>query len=393
MRITIAGGGPAGLYFALLMKKQDPGHEVRILERDGRHDTYGWGIVFSGQTLSFLQEADPESHRAITGRFELWDNVDVVHRGKKVSVRGNRFAGIARVAFLDILRGRCEELGVEVRYRTNVESVADLPAADLLVGADGARSLVRRAYADAFRPSLDVRKNRYIWLGTRRLFHGLTLTFRESVAGLFAAHSYKFGPDTSTFIVEAVGDTWERAGFERMGPEETRASLERVFEDDLQGQPLLTNNFVKWLRFVIVKNERWRHGNVALLGDALHTAHFSIGSGTKLALEDAIALALCFARNPAVGDALAEFEATRKPVVDSLQAAAHSSLVWFEDCASRMGLSPLDLAYEIMTRSGRIDHDKLKARDPTFVAAWEAQGGSGQRPGRRPLTPKPRSGP
>ena len=377
MRITIAGGGPAGLYFALLMKKQDPRHDIRLFERDGRHDTYGWGIVFSGQTLKFLQEADSDSHRAITERFELWDNVDVVHRGTRVSVHGNRFAGIARVAFLDILRRRCEELGVDVRYNTTVQSVADLPAAELLVGADGANSMVRRAYAEAFRPSLDVRKNRYIWLGTRRRFSGLTLTFKESPAGVFAAHSYRFAPDTSTFIVEAVGDAWERAGFGGMGEVETREVLERLFVDELDGQPLLTNNFVKWLRFVIVKNERWRHGNVVLLGDALHTAHFSIGSGTKLALEDAIALASCFARNPAVDAALAEFEATRKPVVDALQEAAHSSLAWFEDCASRMALSPLDLAYEIMTRSGRIDHDKLQKRDPAFVAAWEAQ----RRPG------------
>jgi len=373
VRITIAGGGPAGLYFALLMKKQDPRHDVRLFERDGRHDTYGWGIVFSGQTLRFLQEADSDSHRAITERFELWDNVDVVHRGTRVSVHGNRFAGIARVAFLDILRRRCEELGVDVRYNTNVQSVADLPAADLLVGADGAKSMVRRAYADAFRPSLDVRKNQYIWLGTHRRFSGLTLTFKESPAGVFAAHSYRFSPDTSTFIVEAVGDAWERARFDGMGEVETGEALERLFADQLDGQPLLTNNFVKWLRFVIVKNERWRHGNVVLLGDALHTAHFSIGSGTKLALEDAIALASCFARNPAVDAALAEFEATRKPVVDALQEAAHSSLAWFEECGSRMALSPLDLAYEIMTRSGRIDHDKLQKRDPEFVAAWEAQ--------------------
>ena len=377
MRITIAGGGPAGLYFALLMKKQDPRHEVCLFERDGRHDTYGWGIVFSGQTLKFLREADPESHRAITERFELWDHVDVAHRGQTVSVRGNRFAGIARVTFLEILRQRCEEVGVDVRYHTNVHSVADLPAADLLVGADGANSLVRRAYADAFHPALDVRQNRYIWLGTRRRFSGLTLTFKESEAGVFAAHSYRFSPDTSTFIVEAVGDAWERARFEGMGDEETRAFLEGVFASELQGQGLLTNNFVKWLRFVIVKNERWRHGHVVLLGDALHTAHFSIGSGTKLALEDAIALASCFARRPAVPDALAEFEATRKPVVDALQAAAHSSLHWFEDCGSRMGLSPLDLAYEIMTRSGRIDHDNLQKRDPAFVAAWAAQRGPG----------------
>ena len=373
MRITIAGGGPAGLYFALLMKRQDPRHEVRLFERDGRHDTYGWGIVFSGQTLGFLQEADPESHRAITERLELWDNVDVAHRGERVSVRGNGFAGVSRVAFLDILRRRCEELGVDVRYHTNVQNIADLPAADLLVGADGAGSLVRRAYAEAFRPTLDVRKNRYIWLGTRRLFSGLTLTFKETEAGVFAAHSYRFSPDTSTFIVEAVGDAWERAGFEGMDEAQTREYLEHVFASELEGQPLLTNNFVKWLRFVIVKNERWRHGNVVLLGDALHTAHFSIGSGTKLALEDAIALAACFAANSAVDGALRAFEDARKPVVDALQEAAHSSLTWFEDCPSRMGLSPLDLAYEIMTRSGRIDHDKLEKRDPAFVAAWAAQ--------------------
>jgi len=367
------GGGPAGLYFALLMKKQDPGHEVRIFERDGRHDTYGWGIVFSGQTLSFLQEADPESHRAIAQRLTRWDSVDVVHRGEKISIHGNRFAGLARVAFLDVLRARCEELGVEVLYRTNVERLEDLPPAELLVGADGARSLVRRAHAEVFRPSEDARRNRYLWLGTPRLFDGLTLTFRESEAGPFAAHSYRFSPERSTFIVEAVGDAFDRAGFEEMDEAETCRYLQGVFADDLQGQPLLTNNFVRWLRFVIVRNERWRAPNAVLLGDALHTAHFSIGSGTKLAVEDAIALASCFARHPAVDDALAAFEAERKPVVDSLQDAARASLLWFEECGSRLQLSPLDLAYEIMTRSGRIDRENLEKRDPAFVAAWQAQ--------------------
>ncbi len=369
------GGGPAGLYFALLMKKQDPAHQVRIFERDGPGDTYGWGIVFSDQTLTYLRERDEPTHGEITRSFETWDNVDIVHRGEKISVGGNRFAGIARVAFLDILRLRCERLGVEIRYHTPVMEVGELGDCDLLVGADGAKSTVRRTYEDAFRPSLDVRRNKYIWLGTRRLFPGLTLTFRKSPAGPFVAHSYKFNQTTSTFIVEMPEETWRNAGFDRRSDEEACAALAEVFRDDLDGAPLLTNNYVKWLSFVIVKNERWHHGNVVLLGDALHTAHFSIGSGTKLALEDAIALAGCFAATGHVSRALAEFERTRKPVVDALQAAAESSLLWFENVGARMHLSPLDLAFELMTRSRRIDLEKLRRRDPAFVAAYEAQRG------------------
>jgi anthraniloyl-CoA monooxygenase len=371
MRVTIVGGGPAGLYFALLMKKQDPRHEVSIFERDGPGDTYGWGIVFSDQTLTYLRDSDEPSYREIQETFETWDCLDVVHRGEKVSIRGNRFSGIARVAFLDILQRRCRELGVEIRYRTPVLELASLEAGDLLVGADGANSLVRRTYQDAFRPSLDVRKNKYLWLGTRRLFPGLTLTFRKSGVGLFVAHSYTFHRTTSTFIVEAVGEAWEKAGLAEMSEEKTCAFLADVFRDDLLGEPLLTNNFVRWLNFVIVKNERWHHENVVLLGDALHTAHFSIGSGTKAALEDAIALARCFQGGADVGTALRAFAQTRKPVVDDLQQAAHSSLAWFENAHTRMDLTPLELAYELMTRSHKIDIEKLRRRDPAFVAAYE----------------------
>jgi anthraniloyl-CoA monooxygenase len=371
MRVTIVGGGPAGLYFALLMKKRNPRHEVSVFERDGPGDTYGWGIVFSDQTLTYLRDSDEPSYQKITEAFETWDSLDVVHRGEKVSIRGNRFSGIARVAFLDILQRRCLALGVEIRYRTPVAELASLQACDLLVGADGANSLVRRTYQDAFRPSLDVRKNKYVWLGTRRLFPGLTLTFRETAAGLFVAHSYTFNRTTSTFIVEAVGDAWERAGLAGMSEGETCAFLAEVFGDDLRGEPLLTNNFVRWLNFVIVKNERWQHENVVLLGDALHTAHFSIGSGTKAALEDAIALAHCFQGGAEVAAALGAFAQTRKPVVDDLQRAAHSSLAWFENAHTRMDLTPLELAYELMTRSQKIDIEKLRRRDPAFVAAYE----------------------
>src|SRR5262249_14656826 len=325
--------------------------------------------------LSSLREADEPSHRAITERFVTWDNVDVVRGDDKVSVRGNRFAGLARVAFLDVLHRRCAELGVEIQYHRPLGEVSELPPAGLLVGADGARSMVRRTYEAELGPSLDVRKNRYIWLGTPRLFDGLTLTFRESEHGLFVAHSYKFDGAASTFIVEAVGDAWAKAGFAAMTPDETRAYLGRVFAPDLQGAPLLTNNFVKWLSFVIVKNARWHRDHAVVLGDALHTAHFSIGSGTKAALEDAIALARAFAdAGDDVPGALALFERTRKPVVDALQAAAHSSLVWFEEAASRMHLSSLDLAYDLMTRSGRIHTEKLRRR-----ARRRAGGGGGPR--------------
>jgi anthraniloyl-CoA monooxygenase len=372
MRITIVGAGPAGLYFGLLMKKLDPSHEVTILERDGPDDTYGWGIVFSDQTLSYLKDHDPPSHDAITSAFETWDNVDVVHRDTKVSVRGNRFSGIARVAMLNILQARCRELGVEIRFRTNVRRVEDLPAHDLLVGADGANSLVRRTYAEQFEPSLDIRRNKYIWLGTRRRFDGLTLTFRPDEAGLFVAHSYRFNRTTSTFIVECVGEAWERSELEEMSEEQAVAYLERIFAPDLVGERLLTNDFVRWLNFIIVKNHCWHHRNVVLLGDALHTAHFSIGSGTKLALEDAIALSRCFDGCSEVPEALAEFERVRKPVVDDLQRAAASSLEWFDYADARMHLEPIPLAFELMTRSAKIDHDRLRRRDPDFVRRYDA---------------------
>ena len=371
MKIQIIGAGPAGLYFALLMKKQDPSREIVIHERDGPNDTYGWGIVFSDRTMSYLADNDAASHHAIQEAFETWDNVDVVHRGEKISVGGNRFSGVARVRFLNILQERCLDLGVEIRFRTNVSDLSELSDFDLLVGADGAGSMVRGAHELHFQPSLEQGGNRYIWLGTPRLFHGLTLTFRESAAGLFIAHSYKFSKTTSTFIVECVGDAWERAGLEGMSEEEMTGYLGTVFEDDLQGEPLLTNNFVRWLNFIIVKNRVWHHENIVLLGDALHTAHFSIGSGTKLALEDAIALVGCFAGTPGVRDALAEFQRVRKPVVDALQDAAHSSLVWFERAGERIHQDPIPLAYEIMTRSDRIDYEKLKRRDPEFVGRYD----------------------
>jgi len=379
MKINIIGGGPAGLYFALLMKKQNPAHRVTLHERNAPDDTFGWGVVFSDKTLSYLKETDAESYEQITASFQLWDNVDVVHRGQKITIRGNRFSGIARIKLLQILQSRCQQLKVDLRFRTEISGIDELAAnCDLLVGADGINSAVRQKYSEFFEPRLSAGKNKYIWYGTNHLFHGLTLTFREREAGVFAAHSYKFNQTTSTFIVECDAETWARAGFDKMSDEETRRYLVEVFRDDLGGQRLLSNNS-KWINFVNVRNEHWSHDNVVLLGDALHTAHFSIGSGTKLALEDSIALYKCFQSSEEVEEALREFERLRKPIIEEYQEAARESLIWFENAGNYMHLAPLPFAYSLMTRSKKIDYENLKRRDPQFIAAYEESSSLGRR--------------
>jgi anthraniloyl-CoA monooxygenase len=371
MRVVVVGGGPAGLYFSLLLKKQDPAHSVTVFERDAPTDTFGWGIVFSDQTFDYLRESDPRSFEAITSGCQRWDNVDIVHRGQKISVHGNRFSGIARIHFLNVLQQRCLDVGVDLHFRRPVADVADLPAADMLVGADGANSLVRRAHAQVFGPTVAHGRNKYIWLGTQRLFHGLTLTFVAHATGLYAAHSYKFDERMSTFIVECSEDTWRSAGLEGMNEQATCEFLERVFAEHLDGQTLLANDFVRWLNFPLVSNARWHGAGVVLLGDALHTAHFSVGSGTKLAVEDAIALAGALVEEPDPRAALPLFERNRRPRVEQLQHAALESLHWFEEMDSYVHLDPLPFALSAMTRSKRIDYDKLRQRDPVFVAEVE----------------------
>lgn len=376
MKINILGGGPAGLYFALLLKKQDPAHEITVVERDGPNDTFGWGIVFSETTLDNFAQYDRATYDEFVRAAQKRDAVVIRYRGETIHVHGNPISGVPRLRWLQILHARCAGLGVNLQFNTNVTNVADYLDADLLVGADGANSLVRRVYEGFFMPSIEIRQNKFIWLGTEQSFDGLTMMFRETPAGLFLAHAYRFSPTLSTFIVECPPETWLKANLERMSDDETVVYLADIFREELGGKPLLHNNFVRWLNFPLVKTRRWYHvpnqgAHIVLLGDALHTAHFSIGSGTKLAMEDSIALADCFARCASRERALPEFQRVRKPVIDRFQVAALRSLTWLENAQNYMHLPPIAFAYRVMTRSQRVSFKRIEMADPKFAARYD----------------------
>jgi anthraniloyl-CoA monooxygenase len=373
MRIVVLGGGPAGLYFAIQMKKADPSHHVTVIERNPLEATFGFGVVFSDATQDSLAEADPETYEEMARQFHHWDDIDVHFNGTVVTSTGHGFSGLSRRALLTVLSRRAEALGVCFEVGTEAGDVRPYLGADLVVAADGFNSIARRQFADQFKPTVDWRPNRYVWLGTTRPFPAFTFHFKRDRCGLWRVHAYQYERGGSTFIVEATEATWRAAGMDRADEDATLAFCEALFKDELEGHRLLKNRSL-WRNFGTLRNERWHHGNVVLLGDAAHTAHFSVGSGTKLAMEDAIALAQALQRTPGAGrkgndvpDALAAYEVERRPPVESLQRAAQVSLQWFEDTERYMDLEPGQFAFNLLTRSLRITHDNLKVRDAQFV--------------------------
>jgi anthraniloyl-CoA monooxygenase len=370
MRIVCIGGGPAGLYLGILVKLAAPRHQVVVLERNRPDDTFGFGVVFSDATLGHLASADPESHGAITRAFTRWDDIEIHAGGEVLRSTGHGFCGIERKVLLTILQTRARELGVEVQYQRALASVADAGPADVIVAADGVGSMVRDSLAEHFGPTVDVRSNKFVWLGTTVPFRAFTFLFKDTPLGLFRVHAYRYAEQGSTFIVECTAETWRRAGLDVNDEDHTVAVLGEIFASELAGHPLIKNRSI-WRSFPTVRCRSWRHRNIVLVGDAAHTAHFSIGSGTKLAMEDCIALRDALLEEPDVEAALASYEMRRRPEVESLQAAAQASLEWFEGTERYMHLAPPQLAYSLMTRSLRVSHASVARRDPPLARAVE----------------------
>ena len=384
MRVAILGAGPAGLYAAYLLKRQWPETDVRVFEQNPADATFGFGVVFSDRALAFLNEDDPETYQAIVPALETWEDITLTHRGETIRIDGVGFAAIGRLHLLQLLQARARSVGVEPLYEHVVTNLDELGEADLVIGADGANSLVRRRHEAAFGTSVSLLSNRFVWFGTTRPFRTLTQTFKTAGEGHFNAHHYRFKPDMSTFIVEVDEATFFRAGFDRMSEDETKAVCERVFAAELDGHPLVSNKSV-WRQFPKIRNERWSVGNKVLVGDALRTAHFSIGSGTRLAMEDVIALVRAIGEHPQdMPAALRAYEAARRPVVEKLVTAANTSADWYEHFAEHMRLEPWDFAMSYIGRSGRIDPDRLRQVSPRFVAAYEAHRSAA----RRSLSPE-----
>ncbi len=370
MNIACIGGGPAGLYLGILVKRVAPQHDVVVYERNRASDTFGFGVVFSDATLGNLAAADPETHAEITSRFARWDDIEIHTGGEVLRSTGHGFCGIERKALLQILQDRAKALGVTVIYEHEVKALSEL-SADVIVGCDGVASWVRDALAPQLAPRVDVRPNKFVWLGCTVPYRAFTFIFKQTRFGLFRVHAYRYHEDGSTFIVECREDTWRNAGLADADEDATIAVLSDVFAAELAGSKLIKNRSI-WRNFPTVRCGKWHAGNVVLVGDAAHTAHFSIGSGTKLAMEDVIVLRDELLAAPSdIPKALAAYEARRRPEVEALQAAAQASLEWFEGTERYMAMAPVQLTYSLMTRSLRVSHASVAKRDPHLARGVE----------------------
>jgi anthraniloyl-CoA monooxygenase len=369
-KINIIGAGPAGLYFAILMRDCFPDSKINVYERARADDIAGWGIVINEGTVRLLEKYDADSYQEIIKQSKRWSDVETRYKGEQIRVRGKGYISMSRNVLVSALRKRCNALDIEISFEKNISEVSEFEDCDLLVGADGARSTVRQTYVDSFQTSVDYRKDRFIWLGTKARFDTITHIIRPTATGLFTAECYPYSDTYSSFIPTLGEETWQSSGFEAMSVEEAVKYMAGVFEEELEGQPLLFDAASHWRQFPHITNGHWSHKNILLIGDALRTAHFSIGSGTRLAIEDTIVASQCLSTCNTVSEGLAEFEKRRRPLMNRLEDVAFESMQWFENVEDHLGLDIIPFTYELMTRTSSLGEKSLKLTDPEFLKLY-----------------------